>query len=96
MRKRNGRRAADVRRAANFGRTSLSDALRYALRQARMTRAAAARALGITARTLLRWIKCETPIVVELILDEPRLCDFFLRCLSVAVRKRALAERREE
>lgn len=88
-----GGELANKRRSENFGRKSLSAAFVQALRQTRTSRAAAARMLGVTDRTLRRWLRLETPIAVELIADVPRLATAFARCLALSIRRRVRLER---
>lgn len=89
----NGGRLARQRRAENFGRTTLAASFVQALRHTRTSRAAAARMLGVTTRTIRRWLKLETPVVSELVLNVPKLAEPFASCLSVSAKKRSRAER---
>jgi hypothetical protein len=94
MTARNGRQRARERRAEKFGRKSLSLSFVQALRHTRTSRVTAAKLLGVTTRTIRRWLNLETPVAAELVLEEPRFAAQFASCLSVSAKKRERAERR--
>lgn len=94
MSRSNGNGHARKRRSEQFGRTSLTASLVQAMRATGTRPSRAAKLLGVTDRTLRRWLKLETAVESELVLNAPRLAKTFARCLSVTATKRERAEKK--
>lgn len=91
--KTNARALARERRAENFGRKVISDALVQAMGSAGAKPARAARLIGNTSRNLLDWRTGKGPALVETILNVPEFDLAFARCLQTHILKRRRAER---
>lgn len=74
-------------RAPKATRAILSAALKHSVRVTRSTVPAAARFVGRDVKTFRRWLRCESPIVVEAVMCSGRLWPHFLRCLVGIERK---------
>lgn len=68
-------------------RAILSAALKHSLRVTRSSPAAGARFVGRDVKTFRRWLREESPIVVEAVMCSGRLWPHFLRCLLGIERK---------
>lgn len=66
---------------------TLSSVFVQSLRACRVSQAAAARAMRVTKRTVVNYVKGETPVSVAAVMLSPKLWRHFARCLLVTERK---------
>lgn len=83
----NVRRPPSGRRTREKARTLLCAAFVHALRESAFTQARAARSLGVQPYTLRRWLKRQTSLNVEAVLQSVKLSAPFVRCLAALERK---------
>jgi hypothetical protein len=69
-------------------RSTLVEGLRYALADAEVSQARAARCLNVKPVTVYRWLRGESPINVEAVLRSRRLSTPFVRYLTNAEKQR--------
>jgi len=80
---RNARNPPDMSARLLKARSYISAALVQSLRETATSHEAAARSMGVNARTVGAWVRGERPMTVEVVFASPRLAKAFRQALCV-------------